>query len=461
MDIKKRKTKQFIKVVISEAIMSLSVIVMVIFLCFFVSGYWINQDFEVERSGLLQVESYPGGANVAIDGEDGGFFQRTSSSKVLTSGEHVVTLSKDGYDTWEKKINVRDGLLYRLHYPRLFLNERTIENVVDFENVSFVSVSDDRDFMLVVDNGKWELVRLDKNTPTVTILNVYEVFPTLANSSIKSIKWSNNGERILVKVEKDDINDWILINLNNIEKSLDLGLTYKQNFDRIEFANNSASNLFFLSSGVLSEANINSKDELRILAKDVVDFSFFDNEIVYISKEDNLFFVKNLRSSEDIKIFEVSGKSRVFLSKFYTDKYLTIINENKVSLFIGNLPSSMDDLASYEEKYNFEIGFIPTKIIVGHEGEYLIFKNNNNLSTLDMESMNMLSFTVENSNIGQLDDDMIFIINNGSLIVYDFDGFNRREIASSTVEKTATISDDKWLYYFINNSLFRENLLPR
>lgn len=90
--------KQSRRVIISEVIMVISVVLMVAILALLVSGYWLNSDFTVERQGMLQISSFPTGANVEVDG-DAPWYQRTNTSKVLSSGEHSIKLVKDGYDT--------------------------------------------------------------------------------------------------------------------------------------------------------------------------------------------------------------------------------------------------------------------------------------------------------------------------------------------------------------------------
>ena len=93
MDPDKAKRRQSLKIIISETIMFVSVVVTVVILAFLVSGYWINSDFKVERQGLLQVSSIPTGAEVNIDG-DSSWFQRTNTSKTL-SGLAPLFLNKN------------------------------------------------------------------------------------------------------------------------------------------------------------------------------------------------------------------------------------------------------------------------------------------------------------------------------------------------------------------------------
>ena len=68
----------------------------------------------------------------------------------------------------------------------------------------------------------------------------------------------------------------------------------------------------------------------------------------------------------------------------------------------------------------------------------------------------MREWTIEND-YGWIDNNMLYTINDGALIVYDFDGYNRRTIAQDVTSGfPVTITNDKWLYYFKNNTLMRD-----
>ena len=55
------------------------------------------------------------------------------------------------------------------------------------------------------------------------------------------------------------------------------------------------------------------------------------------------------------------------------------------------------------------------------------------------------------------DSDMVYVIQDGDLIVYDFDGYNRRQLAKNVSSHfPAGITDNKWLYYFSDGQLIRE-----
>ena len=74
-----------------------------------------------------------------------------------------------------------------------------------------------------------------------------------------------------------------------------------------------------------------------------------------------------------------------------------------------------------------------------------------------MESMSIIEWTIENENFNWIDNDMISVTEENNLIVYDYDGLNRRVIANDALNNLpAAITNNKWLYYFTKNNLARE-----
>lgn len=346
MDYEEKKKRQTIKVIITEILMGIAVAATVIALVLVVSGYWISDDFEVNRQGLLQVSSVPTGAYVTIDDEEQSWFQRTNSSKMVAVGGHNVTVAKDGYDSWSKEVEVKEGLLYRLHYPRLFLKNRKKTTALAMTNIRRASVSPKHQKMLYETEIGYYLVDLTAETLEPKLLETeLIIWPEAAD-----FDWYENGKKI--------------------------GAYY-----------------------------------------------------------------------------EVPEKDKKDFFKFYEDKYKVIVKENIVSLYKG------EDLKLILTE---ELGFMPKKVEVGHNGEFVIMIFDTQIATLDMEAMQVRNWELDSLDYGWIDNDMIYCITSeGELIVYDFDGFNRRIIArnvTSGQKLPVAITDDKYLYYFSADGLVREML---
>lgn len=479
MDLEKRARRQSIKVIISEIFMVLVVIITVAVLAFVVSGYWVGSDFKVERQGMLQIYSTPTGASVAVDG-DAPWYQRTNTSKVVASGEHTIKLAKDGYDSWSKTVNVGEGLLYRLHYPRLFPLKKSQEVAYKLpDNITMSTISPNRNYLLLAsDTPVWTLLPLDADTIEPQEVDFSTVFSAPIGEII-SAEWDRNNEHLLIKIKSGDTIEWVLLNARSPKNSINLTREFAANFTEIKILDNSASNLLAVRSGNLHKIDVSGRQISAILVSEVYSYDYFGNDIVYSrfvtpttvvtdnTTENNTTENTTADSlplstpSYEIGTFHLGDSApkvlatfplptRVLISQFYDDKYITTVSENSVKVYRKD---------SFEEVTEKTTSFIPSVIKVGHNGEFVSLISGEKFATLDMESASLREWQIDSSDYGWLDSDMLYSIKDGSLIVYDYDGLNRREIISGvTANFPVTITANKWLYFRFGSSLARLNL---
>ena len=465
MDTDKIKRRQSLKVIISEAIMVLVVIVTVVILAFVVSGYWLNSDFKVERQGMLQVHSVPTGAELAIDGETN-WLQRTNTSKVLPSGEHTIKLTKEGYDSWSKTVNISEGLLYRIYYPRLFWQERQPESVLDTADYTFATISPDSESLLLIGSTtEWSLVDLRSDQLQPKKLNVSDYFSgvTLADGAtvgllpgkILDTDWDQDGNHVLVKLDNGGATDWALIDVRDVKNSLNLTKEFGDNFTKMEILDNSASNLLAVQNGDLRRIDVGGKSVSAVLVEAVNDFDHYDNEIVFSAKNSdaNSYTVGLFKlGDKDFKKLEtVDAPTKVDISKFYDDTYITSLQGAHVALH---------KKVDYEPVASFDLSFTPTEMEVGIGGAFVTMYDGVKIATLDMEITAIREWQADGSSFDWLDNSMIYSVADGELVVYDFDGYNQRKLARNVSSHfPVTITDNKWLYYFSDGDLIREKIV--
>ncbi len=462
MDYERRARRQSLRIIISEAIMVLTVIIMVIVLALVVSGYWINSNLEVERQGMLQMNSIPTGANIQIDGEELRF-QRTNSSKILTSGEHEVKLYRDGYDTWTKTVDIREGLLYRLNYPHLFLQEREKEDVYDATGTTFATISSNRNLILLANKTtKWVLLNLESTTIKPVTVDISNAFSSVSlapgatsglfNGEIISAKWDNANEHVLFKAKtaKGDI-EWVLISVRNPARNINITREFATVFDEINIFDNSASNLLAIRNGNLHKINVESRQISALLARDITSYNYMDNEIIYSTA--NNIYTYRLGDDEPTLLEGLEAPAKVLLSRFYDTKYITTINGTSITVY------NKDDL---EEVGSATLSFLPAKSKIGHDGDFVFMQNGNNFAVFDMESLSVIEWSPDSKNYGWITNYMMYAVKDGELIVYDFDGLNRRSISTNVSERfPVTITNDRMMYYFSDDQLIREWLIKR
>ena len=466
MDPERTKRRQSLKVIISEIIMVITVIFTVIVLALLVSGYWLNSDFKVERNGLLQISSIPTGADISIDGESA-WMQRTNTSKVLSSGQHTVTLTKDGYDSWSKTINISEGLLYRIHYPRLFPNDRTTNSVYDITGTTLATISPDHNSLILInDTTEWDFINLDSDNIEPQTLDVSKIFSSVSmaedatvglfTGKVIDIDWDYNGTHALFQIQTGDNTEWALLDVKNPKSSINLTREFGSNFTEIQILDNDSNNLLAVQNGNLHKIDASGKSLSAVLIENIINFDHYgNNEIIFSAINNNTeenapYYIGFLKIGDDkiTTLTTTSTPAKTTLSKFYDDKYITVLEDTQVSLY------KKED---FELLQTFTLTFAPNTIEVGHSGEFITMTLDNQIATLDMESMAINEWQTNSPNFGWIDNDMIYSITDSELTVYDYDGLNRRTIATNVSSHfPAAITNDKWLYYFSDNSLTRE-----
>jgi len=468
MDIEARARRQSRRIIISEALMVLTVIATVSILAFIVSGYWVGSDFKIERQGLIQIYSIPTGADIEVDDAPSNWLQRTNTSKTLSAGEHTIKLSKEGYDTWSRTVNIAEGLLYRLHYPRLFLNNRYVETAFE-SSANFATVSPDRNAMLLANNTtSWQLLNLDTDNIKPVDLDLSKVLPFtsradnasigLFSGTIKAAEWASDNEHVLLTLVQEGTTNWVLINVKNPANSVNLTKDFNADFSEIKILDQSASNLLVVLAGNLHRIDVPAKQISAVILPKVRDFDFYEQTIVFSAKdtETSKYYIGLSRlGSNEVKRLEddLDAAKEVLITKFYDDEYIGVISDDNIVLHTKN---------NYETKATYNISFKPEKNKVGNSGEAIIMYTGGNIATVDMEASDMFEWSTDTDQFGWLDGSMIYAVKDGTLHVYDFNGLNHRTLSTNVSSHfPVTITADKYLYYFRDGSLIREYLYEK
>ena len=96
------KRRQRIKLTFTYAVMVLITLSLVVVAVFFAQGYRYNgYDGKIEQGGMIQFDSAPNGANIQLDAVK--LANRTATRITATSGEHTITISRDGYASHKKR----------------------------------------------------------------------------------------------------------------------------------------------------------------------------------------------------------------------------------------------------------------------------------------------------------------------------------------------------------------------
>ncbi len=467
MDYEERKRKQKIKVIIAELGMVVSALAIVVVATLSAMGFFISSNGQIEQSGLAQIHSIPTGATVEIDGST--LFSRTNLSRTMSAGTHHLKLSRAGYDTWEKDINMRSGILLRIYYPRLFLQDRTPMNVLPIttaqdseQTLEFYVPSNSRNYIIYALHGAttWQLLDIRSDEIHQTTLDLSGILPTTTrytstsanrvtpiatlDGEVLDLKWSRNDEFVLIKVKTADKMQWILVNLRNLTNSLNLTKTFGLNFEQIEFIDNNANQLFALENHHLRKIDTSNQSISKVLLDNITFFNNHQSNLIYLTQPTSSstelarsigIYKDGEKGSTIITTIDQTAKIQIALANYYDEYYIYYVVDNKPTILYGNLPSYSEkptDLSQLKQLLpDLNYSTIPDHIMISNNNEFLVATKDAQIMVVDLDTNLYHHYSALNSRFTWFDDSMFYTFSNSELYVWDFDGTNQRNLSQS------------------------------
>ena len=444
-----------LKVIITEVLMVIATILLVVALTFVVMGYSFNLcEFArgggevIERTGLLQIASLPTGATIGIDGGTP-LLLRTNASRTVVSGEHEITLTKDGYDSWKKVVNVSEGMMYRLNYPRLFLLEREEEEILDLKGYTFISVAPSKTKILFGKEGKLYVATLVAKPVVKELAAVAQKIETF-----EEIGWSGNSEKLVAKVN----GEVYIINTRAAEESVRLGSIFGGKVDEVKFESETGDRVLVKSEGKVVEIDIKSKTVG--LVGEGVEFDNDGERVVFVSKEkavkksaeedtdgteggsegveaagEGLAMMAARVGEEAYQIGVVSEGAKVLTMKYYQEMYFLVVEGRKVRVLMAQgWPVSEEEVSVV---YEGEVEFSVERIEKRGKGMVFVVEGAEKVAVFDIEALVMEEYEAKEG--GWLNEFMRYEIDEGELFAVDYDGNNRRAI----VEKAENSGEEE------------------
>ncbi len=242
------KTKQRKRIIITNIFMAVVIVAISVVVLFWALGYHLNKDLQIEQSGLVQFESLPTGATVLVDGtEQSG---RTNTKAMLATGEHDFQFTRDGYDSWYTKAEVKAGEVLWLNYARLFPTIKDSSPVREYES-GLIGSSASPSFrygLLVqsIDGAGAKVQLADFNDGgsvkdlvfSPELMHVFEDTP-MENYRMAVKSWNKDENKVLVRIEMVSEHPnwaWLLLDLRAPESSIDLSREFNMTFSSVVFA---------------------------------------------------------------------------------------------------------------------------------------------------------------------------------------------------------------------------------
>lgn len=462
--------KQAVKQAAIYILMTLAVISIVSVLILITLGYRFDRfSGTIEQGGLVQLNSIPSGAVLTINSARLG--ATTSARTTLSPGQHSISMSRDGYATWQKTIDLRRGTVLWLNYARLIPDDLPVEDVIELPAVTSTLPSPNREKIALtteLDLSTITLVDVRPEAPLLETLRLPDSLYTApqdesAKQSMHLSAWDGSSRYLLVEHRYDDTSEWLVVdtedaaNSRNITAILDIPIT------NVKFSSNNGRILYALMEGSVRKIDAQVATVSAPLVRGVADFSLFDRSTIFYTtvldeqtgSRNVGYFTEGADEARVIRSIEDDGSAplHVTVSKYYNETYVAIAHDSQVKLLGGSIPDSdSDSQLSLKEVATMTtpgpVDYLSTRT----DGRFYVAQHGNGYSVYDLElqkpsTTNLRGDASQQSELRWIDGYSLWSGLDGTLRLYEFDGANQHDIMPIVPGQNPTLTaNNRYLY---------------
>jgi hypothetical protein len=447
--------------------MTTSVLVIVSGLVLVVMGYRLDTDNgRLEQGALVQAETIPAGAMVKIDGKI--VNTKTPDKSTVLAGIHVFEMQKDGYETWQKTLDIKAGTLTWLDYARLVPKDIKPEAVASYPSVYG---------SLVAPNGKTMIIQQAASTPTFEVVDLRTddiknksiTIPANAYSDVSAagiahvftiVRWDSGGRYVLLKHNYEGKTEWLVLDTRDVTKTKNITSLFNADISSIAFSGASGNIFYALSGGDIRKLDLSSGIISQPLLTGVINFELFGTStITYVGTDllDSSKRIVGLYSDGDESphvlrstMSDPTVPLNIATSHYFNQDYIAISEGDKIDIVSGSYPpSGSEDSSSLSNFASLSLSANVDAVSFSPKGDYLLARSGADFKSYDIEHQRETGYTLPHADITikWLDDDHTWSDYDGKLIMREFDGANQSVISPLTAGQSVSLTDnDRYIY---------------
>lgn len=452
--------------ILTYAGMTLLVFVAVSGIVLFLLGFRLNlESGQLEQSALLQFGSTPSGAAIAIDGI--ALNARTPAKTTIDAGTHDFSIWRDGYETWQKTVDVKAGALTWLNYALLVPKELPVEPVATYTSLaSSLSSPEGRSILVQADASMPDFTLVDITSDNIKSINLsldVETYSGASKHTFTPVKWDSGGRYVLIKHIFDDNSEWLVLDTQNPSASKNITRTFDFAIKNIDFSGTSGNEYYVLGNNDVRKLDLSAGTISRPLVNNVIEFSVYESNIVtYVAGGDkpNERIVGLYREGDNnphiLKVVNLDLKVplHVTTTRYFNENYVAISEGSKVTILSGSYPTTAsDDATSLKTFANFTAGRDIANLSFSPTGEYVFVQSGSYFASFDLEYQVFAESNIAGKGTARqvkwLDDNYIWSDLGGELTIREFDGANVHTINSVLAGQDVILTHNgRFLYSF-------------
>lgn len=251
-------------------------------------GFGLGKGGNIIQNGLVYLSSQPNPATVYINGK---LTSTTNTSITLPEGIYNVMLTRSGYRTWSRKIEVDGGVIEDYTYPMLIPTKLVTTKVKSYSSLPVLATQSlDRSQLLIQlpnSSANFDLFNLSKPSQAPTQISIpTSVLPTpTVPVAWQVVAWSDDNTHVLLEGSINGKTEYLLFDVKSPSQSVDLSHSLSNvTFTAISLDNGKYDQYYLYNSAndTLMTDNLSSLTSPKTVLSNVLAYDTYNgNTVLY------------------------------------------------------------------------------------------------------------------------------------------------------------------------------------
>lgn len=471
----KKKRAHSIRLFVGYILIAIALALSTFLLVLMTSGYGFNSKTgQVVKNGLVFIDSHPVGSNIFINGKEKG---STDGRFVLEEGSYTILLRREGYRDWAHDLDLAGASIEQLIYPFLFPVNISSRDVALYSTPpDMVSQSADQRWIISHNPSAPQTFGVidasSRENATALISVSTEVLPSRPGLKLQAVEWSDDNKHLLIKAIADDGYDYLLLDKDSPEKSVNLTALLGRRAASILLQDKKHNRLYvYDASGLLQTADVDT-GALNVVSNRVRAFEPFGSDIVLCitdSTDENYKNVTYIQGEESYTLRTLPTGSRylIGIADYDGSRYVAAGSDADSRVYIYENPRDF-----MRRKPNDALPVLALLKVAG-QGQLVGFSTNTRFlavqggsafAVYDFERNRQFRYDTKLSTEGLstatwMDGHRLNVVSANKLAVFDFDGTNIQNLMSASKDFTPFFDRDYKVMLTVSPSLSKPDAL--
>jgi hypothetical protein len=419
---------------------------------------------------MLFISSSPAGANITLNGNAEG----TTNRRITTeSGRYTIDISRPGYRSWARTVDLEGGQIQGYNYPLLIPDLLSSSPALNLPGkIELASQSPDKSLILIkIKSGNFILIDLSNPaTPKSSTLKLPKGFVNPDSNNWQAVEWASDNQSVLLSYRVGRTIGFAVLSTSDPAESIDLQTGLKSNVDAASFYNGSSSQfwLFNKVDHTLSRASIDQPP--AVFLKNVLAYKTFGKNIVLYVNLPGKNGLSNLIWYQDgvshtISSFKATSKS----ASSYLLDLAQYESKGQNNWYVVFGQTSGKEVEIYKNPVDYEtahgaLGIAPVYatldiakpgyIKFSANAQFIMAESGPKIAVFNAENNQIYNYEATaldapQSHVSWVDGFHIMYVSSGQIVLIDFDNINRQILIPASADWPPLLnSDGRYLMTF-------------